>query len=74
MPDNRFQVTHALWLKTESARLEAFLLMPRCWGTQWTAPMLQKTLGDIGLHYSQPQLQEIGADLLARGIIVAVQE
>lgn len=69
MGDTSFAVTHAAWLKTETDRLEAIILMPRLWGRKWTHARLKRELHDIGLDYSLAEIAEINGELHTRGIV-----
>ncbi len=64
-----FRVTHDVWLKTESARIETLLLMPRFWGRIWDDKSLTAELNAIGLPYTLKQVQELNGELHKRGIV-----
>lgn len=74
MPETPWRVTHATWLTTELERVKSILLVPKFWHRAWTVQSLKEALGDIGLVYSIPQLQEINDELHRLGIVEDVPE
>ena len=74
MGDGLFAVRHAIWLATESARLEAIILTPKHWGVKWDHKRLRAALQDIGLAYSLAQIAELNDDLHKRRIVEDVEE
>jgi len=74
MGDAPFCVTHATWLATESARLQAIILSPRHWGVKWDHKRLRAALQDSGLAYSLAQIAELNDDLHKRGIVEDIRE
>ncbi len=74
MADTAYKVSSTTWLNTESARVEAILLLPRLWGKAWTPNKLRKEMADVGLDYTLVQLGLILSDLLGRGIIEVAPE
>jgi hypothetical protein len=66
-----YRVKPVFWLKTEADRVEAIILLPKFWSVVWTAATLREKLAELGLDYSPEQIDEIGAELVLRGVVEA---
>ncbi len=73
MPD-KFRVTHATWLATETERVRDILIGIKFWGVKWDHKRLQKELGDIGLNYSMAEIAELNDELHKRLIVEDITE
>ena len=67
-----FRLKPAFWLKAETDRVEGIVTMEKYWKTTWTAETLRETLEGLGMHYTVQQIEEIGAELISRGVLEAV--
>lgn len=67
-----YRVVNAYWLDQAVDQVRSFLLMPERVLKTWTIESLQSALANIGVHYTTVQLEQIGAELVRRGIIEAV--
>ncbi len=65
----KFQVSHKIWLTTESARIEGIILGIKFWGRVWDDKLLLQELNAIGLPYTLKQVQELNDELHNRGIV-----
>lgn len=70
MPE--YQVVPAYWLAQATDKVRGFLLLELNATKVWTTESLQKGLADIGVNYTTVQLELIGAELVAKGVIEAV--
>ena len=64
-----FKVAHNTWLRIETDRVEAIILMPKFWKRAWTPQSLKEELAGIGLEYSMPEIEEINDELHRRGVV-----
>ena len=64
-----YRIKPAYWLKTETDKVEAIILMEENWTKTWEPTTLQEYLKGKGLNYTVQQVEEIGAELLVRGVI-----
>ena len=67
-----FQLTPATWLAREVERAKGVLLVHMAPGTEYTVDELLAMLSEYGLHYCNPEYQEIGKELIKQGVIQAV--
>ena len=57
------------WLKVETDKVEAIVLMEENWTKTWTAATLQEYLEGKGLNYTVAQVGEILDELVNRGVM-----
>ena len=57
------------WLKTETDKVQAIVLMPKYWTTFWTDATLQKQIEELGIVYTVQQCAEILDELKTRGVM-----
>jgi len=64
-----YRLNPVFWLKTESDRVEGIITMQKYWNTVWTSETLKTELEALGMAYTIQQVEEIGAELITRGVI-----
>ena len=69
-----FRIRDAVWLKTETDRVQGIILMPKYWHRAWTHQSLKVELETIGLVYSTPEIIRINGELHLRGVVEDVSE
>ena len=67
-----YQLTHTAWLDREKARAAAVLTVQLEKDTAYTVAEILAILADCGLTYNNPEYAEIGAELIADGLIEQV--
>ena len=64
-----FKVSQATWLKRETDRVEALILMPKYWHRAWTPQSLKAELEALGLEYSLPEVEALNGELHKRNVV-----
>lgn len=67
-----YQLSRDLWVDQQVLRVEGILIQNMVLGQDYTVEEVLALLHDYGLDYSNPAYQEIGAKLIAQGILVVV--
>jgi hypothetical protein len=73
MPTVPWKVTAETWLRVETDRIQAIILMPKYWNRAWTAQSLKEALSEIGLDYSLPEVDLINDELHNRLVVVDLE-
>ena len=67
-----YKLTPTAWLARETERAKGVLLVHMQPNTSYTVEELLAMLSAYGLHYSNPEYQEIGKELIKQSVIEAV--
>ena len=71
---DKFRVTHAVWLQTETARVKDIIIGIKYWGVKWTHAKLRSELAGIGLMYSPAEIAELNDALHTAGVVEDIVE
>lgn len=66
-----YKLTDAAWLARETARARGILECNLVRGQEYTVAEVLQLLADYGIDYTNPEYAEIGAQLIADGVIEA---